>query len=920
MGDSKARRSRPRGLTPLWRRLAALVRGRRLERDLDDEIAFHLAMRRDELERTGTPAADAALEARRLFGSTALHREDTREAWVFQHLETALRDVRFALRGFSRAPGFAAAAILVLALGIGANAAIFSLIRAILLQPLPFRDPGQLALVRTVPPNQPDANYGASVPDYLAWRSQNSSFTSLAATWSYTRTFGAEDNGAAAERITGQRCTPELLQELGITPIRGRVFTEAEDEIDHPAPVVVISERLWRRRFASDPDILGKSIRMDGRSVTVIGVVNTDFQLFGDEWEFFEPFLFYNQQLQGSPRYIEVLGRLKPGVTIAAAQRDIDIIARRVAAQFPQVSTMNGMPWGVRLQPMQEELVGWFARPLLLLQGAVAFLLVIACANIAGLLLARASARHTEVAIRLAIGASRGQLIRQFLIESLVLALVGGALGVFLGWGGLRVLVALAPPGTPRLSTIALDPAVLAFSVAASVAAGLVFGLVPALHASAPEKRGAVGELGRAVTSGAKAHRLRMVLVAGQLALALVSLTGAGLLARSFLRLEHAPLNADPSGVLTFQVAVPRGQYGKATADKYQGLPAWEFSSRPNEIFADLLDRVRSIPGVQSAAAAVLSPFNGADELTFAREGAAAPAGQNTNDALYATVSDGYFRTMKIPLVQGREFTDRDVVSSPWVAVISETMARRFWPDADPIGKRLTLRLSADEQPREIVGVARDTPSFIGERQSQPVLYIAFAQRPAHVQSSHAGTRIQMSFLLRTTGDPLRAIPAVRHAAAQVDPEMPVSNIELLDNTLGRAFQYPRAVSLLLGVFAAAAILLAAIGIYGVMAFGVAQRAREIGIRMALGASGGQVIRLVLRGAAVMLAAGVSVGVAGSFAVTRLLASLLWQITPTDAPTFAASAGVIVLVGVAASIVPAMRVLAVDPTIALRSQ
>jgi putative ABC transport system permease protein len=909
-----------RGLTSLWRRLLALVRPRRLERDLDDEIAFHLAMRRDELEKTGTPPAQTATEARRQFGSTALRREETREAWVFHGLETTLRDVRFAVRGFSRAPGFTAAAIFVLALGIGANAAIFSLIRTILLQPLPFADPGQLAFVRTVPPNQPDANYGATVPDYLAWRSQNTSFTALAATWSYTRTFGAEENGVAAERITGQRCTPEFLQELGITPLRGRLFTAAEDEVDHPAPVVLISERLWRRRFASDPDILGKSIRMDGRDITIIGVMNTDFQLFGNEWEFFEPFLFYNQQLQGSPRYITVLGRLKPGVTMSAAQSDIDVIARRVAAQFPQVSTMNGKPWGVHVQPMQEELVGWFARPLLLLQGAVAFLLLIACANIAGLQLARASARHREVGIRLAIGASRGRLIRQFLTESLVLALFGGALGVSLGWGGLRVLVAFAPPDTPRLSGIALDPAVLAFSVAASVAAGLIFGLVPALHASAPERRGAVGELGRIVTSSAKAHRLRMVLVAGQLALALVSLTGAGLLARSFLRLEHAPLNADPSGVLTFQAAVPRAQYGKATGAMYQGLPAWEFSSRPNEIFSNLLDRARSIAGVQSAAAAVFLPFTGANDVTFAVDGAAAPAGKNTNDALYAPVSDGYFRTMKIPLVQGREFTDRDVVSAPWVAVISETMARRFWPDADPIGKRLTLNLSVDEQPREIVGVARDTPSFIGENHPQPMLYIAFAQRPAHVQSSHAGTRIQMSFMLRTTGDPLSAIPAVRHAAAQADPEMPVSNVELLDKTLGRAFQYPRAFSLLLGVFAGAAILLAAIGIYGVMAYGVAQRAREIGIRMALGASGTQVIRLVLRGAAVMLAVGVGVGVAGSFAVTRLLASFLWQIKPTDAPTFAASAGLIVLVGVAASIVPAMRVLAVDPTIALRSE
>jgi putative ABC transport system permease protein len=461
---------------------------------------------------------------------------------------------------------------------------------------------------------------------------------------------------------------------------------------------------------------------------------------------------------------------------------------------------------------------------------------------------------------------------------------------------------------------------VLLFSVAASAVAGLVFGLVPAFHASAPEKRGALGEFGRSVTSGAKAHRLRMALVAGQLALALVSLTGAGLLGRSFLRLAHTPLNADPSGLLTFQAGVPRGQYGKATNETYQGLPVWEFSARPNQGFSDLLDRARAIPGARSAAAAVFLPFNGGSDVTFAIEGAAAAADPNANNALYAPVSDGYFRTLKIPLVQGREFTDRDVVSAPWVAVISETLARRFWPDGSAIGKRLTLNLSPDEQLREIVGIARDTPSFIGANRQQPVIYIALGQRPAHVQSSHAGTRIQIAYLIRTTGDPLSVIPAVRQAAAQTDPDMPLSNVELLDKTLDREIEYPRAFSLLLGVFAVVAILLASIGIYGVIAYGVAQRAREIAIRLTLGASGAQVIRLVLGSAAVMLAMGVGVGMAGSFAVTRLLTAYLWQIKPTDAPTFAASAGLIVVVGVAASIVPAMRVLGVDPASALRSE
>src|SRR5216684_5287183 len=334
-----------RGLISLWHRLLALVRRRRLECDLDDEVACHLAMRGAELQGAGASPEHATSEARRQFGSAALIREQARDAWTFHAVETTLRDLRFALRTLRRSPGFAAAAVFVLAIGIGANAAIFSLIRTILLQSLPFTDAGRLAVVWTYPPDHGDQHNAATVPDYLAWRAQSSSFTALAATWSYTRTFGAEENGAAAERITGQLCTPEFLQALDVKPLRGRLFTNAEDEVDHLAPVVVISERLWRRRFNADPDILDKSVRLDGRVITIIGVVRTDFRLFGnDDLGFFEPFQFYRQQLQGSPRFVTVLGRLKAGSTMADAQSDLDVVAKRVADQFPRMSTVNGKP------------------------------------------------------------------------------------------------------------------------------------------------------------------------------------------------------------------------------------------------------------------------------------------------------------------------------------------------------------------------------------------------------------------------------------------------------------------------------------------------------------------------------------------------------------------------------------------------
>jgi putative ABC transport system permease protein len=899
-----------------------LHEGRRRE-ELREELEFHRAMAERDLARRGADRSAARLAARRSFGSSALAGDHVRDVWVPRPLQGFGQDVRLSLRTLRRTPIVSAVAIASLAIGIGANTAIFSLIRTILLASLPFPDPERLAIIWTVPPNDPEQRNGAMVPDYVAWRDQNRSFAAMGASWSYTRTFGAEDNGVSAERIIGQSCTPGFLEALGIQPIRGRLFTEAEDQVDNTAAVVVLGEHLWRTRFGADPDILDKSIRLDGRLTRVIGVVGSDMRFFGggaQDSEFFEPFRFYRQQLQGSPRFVTVVGRLKGDASIEQAQSDLATVAKQVAAQFPTLSTVNGKPWGVRVEGLQRGLVRGLATPLLLLQGAVGFVLLIACANVAGLLLARATSRYREVGMRLALGAGRARLVRQFLTESVILALVGGAFGVLFGWAALRGLVWFAPPWIPRLDDIALDAEVLTFSLVTSAAAGLIFGIVPALHTSNPNVRGPLADPGRVGTPGARAHRLRALLVASQIALALISLTGAGLVIRSFLRLAGTPLNADPSGILTFRIELPQGQYGK-TVGMHNGLPLWEISPRPAQIFSDLLERARSVPAAQSAAAAVLPPFNGGPAVSFVLTNR--PGADPVREALtafYYPISADFFRTMRTPVVRGREFTDRDTAGAPWVAVVNETMTRRYWPDGDVIGNRLTLALGPDERPREIVGVVHDTPSYIGEERSEPKLYVPFVQMPPTTPSSFASTRVRMTFVVRTTGNPVNVVPAVRRAAAEIDPNMPLSGIETLENQLARSVEYPRYYATLLGLFAGAAMVLAAIGIYGMIAYGIAQRTREIGIRLALGARGRHVLTLVLRHAVLMLAGGLGVGVAASLALTQLLKSLLWQIEPTDPVTFAASSALVVVVGLVACLVPALRALAVDPTTTLRSE
>jgi putative ABC transport system permease protein len=812
-------------------------------------------------------------------------------------------------------PVFTAVAALSLALGIGLNTAIFTLINTMLWGSLPYRAPDRIAVIWSVPPQHLDQINGVSVPDYMAWKERNRSFEVLGAMSGDQRDFGAEENGTPAERIQGEEFAPELLQALGVQPLMGRLFTPAEDEIDNPAPVVVISHRLWQRRFNGDKDILKRTVLLNGVATNIIGVMPPDFLFSDDHAEFLAPIRFNRFQLRGSARYLVVAARLKPGVSIAQAQADMESVSRQLAKEYPR-DMDQGRPWTVRVQTVREGLFGFMKRPLLLLQGAVGFVLLIACANVAALLLARASSRQTEVAIRSALGAGRGRIFRQFITESVMLSLAGGVIGVLLAWWAVRALVAMAPPWFPRLHEISIDGNVLLFSAGISLLTGIVFGVVPALHGSKSNFAESLKDATRGGTSGGVRNRIRAVLVSSQLALALVLLIGSGLLIRSFLKMQGADLGCDPKGLLTFQVRFPANQFGKPMGF-HHGFPLWDISPLPAVNLQRVFERVQSVPGVESAGAVVFPPLTGSAEAAFTIEGRPA---QDTDapSAVYYPVTPNFFHTMKIAMLRGRDFTMRDTANAPWVMIVNETMARRFWPGEDAIGKHVKLDMSPEEQPREIVAVVHDTPSDPQQRRQEPAIYVPFFQAAAHSTGPFGFLRFQLTFVVRTPGDPMSLVPALRRAVAEVDPNRALSNPRTVEEHLSDQFQYPRYYSMLLGLFAFVATLLAAVGIYGIMAYAVEQRTREIGIRMALGAGGWQVLRLVIRQAMWMIVAGLTLGLAGSMALTRFISSELWEVQSTDPATFVGVSILLIAVALFACLIPTRRAVRVDPTIALR--
>jgi putative ABC transport system permease protein len=832
-------------------------------------------------------------------------------------MKTLWQDVVYGFRMLLKKPGFTVVAALSLALGIGANTVIFSLINTTLLRPLPYPDAGRLVMIWSAPLNSKDQLNGVMAPNYVAFREKAQSFEAMGGIRGNVCNIGADEHGQPPERVDCENYTPSMFQALGVKPVLGRVLAEDENQVDNGAPVLLISSRFWQRHFNSDPNVIGATMRVDGVVKTVVGVMPPNFYVWEDQADFWTPLNWTHTEVQSTQYSMGVVARLKPGVSVKQAQAEMDTLAAQLAIADPD----RNKKLGAVVQTMTESLYGGLRSPLLLLQGAVAIVLLIGCANVAGLLLARAASRRTEIAIRTAIGAGRWRIIRQLITESVPLSLIGALLGIVLAWGGLRLFVASAPPGFPRLNELSLDLPVLGFTVVVAILTAILFGIVPAIQASNPDLVGSLKEAGRSGTDGVARQHLRSLLVTVQIAMALILLIGAGLMINSFLRIQNNPLGADPKGLLTFDFRFSRDEAIKAYG-RYRNAGLWDVMPVTTLTFQRVYERIQGLPGVQAVAGASTPPLSGALNMGFLIEGRPAPPpsdnGQPGQTAAYIAITPNYFATLRTPVVTGREFNERDTAAAPSVIIINQTMAKRFWPNENPIGKFVKMDYVPDEPLREIVGVVGDVRMNRQQRQIGPTVYVPYLQQTPRWMGAGYSTRAGMYFILRASGNPLALSTTLRQAVAEVDHNKPVANIRTVEDYLDQQVQYVRLYVMLLSIFGAIAAGLAAIGIYGVMAYAVAERTKEIGIRMALGASIRDVLRLVILQALLLLAIGLTLGLAGSFALTRYLKSALYEVTATDPATYIGVSLLLTAVAVVACLVPTRRAVTVNPTVALR--
>lgn len=802
-------------------------------------------------------------------------------------METFSQDFRYGVRLLLKHRGFSAVAVLALALGIGANTAIFSVINSVLLKPLPYKEPERLVELReTNPPKHPDVPVSAA--SFLDWQSQNTVFEQVAA---YRSTSYNLIGDGEPERIRAARISAGTFTLLGINPLVGRDFLPEEDQPER-ARVVAISHGLWQRRFGSDPNLVGQTINLSGNIYTVVAIMPATFGFPERTIELWTPMAIEPfERGQYGAHNNGVIGRLKPGISIEQAQTEISTIARRIAEDHAETNA----GWEAKAIPMLDYTVGNIKLTLLVLLGAVAFVLLIACANVANLLLARAASRQKEIAIRTAMGAGRWRIVRQLLTESVLLALAGGAVGLLLAMWGINALLALAPADLPRVKDVAIDSGALAFTLAVTILTGITFGLAPALQASKPDLNEILKESGgRGSTGGIHRQRVRNMLVVAEVALALVLLVGGGLMIRSFLRLQRVNPGFNPDNAMMVKLVLPKSRYpedGQQTAFLNQ-----------------LVENVSALPRVQSVGATISMPFVDNYTLGFAIQGRPAVHDSDLPVTKYYAVSPDYFKTMGIPLLKGRVFTDRDVAGAPRVAIINETMARRYFPDEDPIGKRIHVTNGPEQLFREIVGIVGDVKHNGLDQETPPQTYMSFAQEP--------GTGITL--VLRSDANPASLSAAIRTEVSRIDKDQPISAIKPLTEIVADSVAQQRFSMLLLGVFAAVALILAAVGLYGVMSYSVTQRTHEIGVRMALGAGSGDVLKLVVGQGMVLASVGIGIGLTAAFALTRLMESLLFGVTSTDPITFGAISLMLAGVAFVASYIPARRAMKVDPMIALR--
>ena len=798
-----------------------------------------------------------------------------------------IQDLRFAVRMLAKSPGFTIVAVLTLALGIGANTAIFSIVNAVLLRPLPFKDSSQLVRLRETHKNV--GNVSVSYPDFLDWREQSHSFLAM----TVINNVGFNLSGIAQpENIGGYAVSPNFLALVGVRPVLGRDLLPSEEK-PGTAPVVLLSYQLWQSHLGGDPAAIGRSITLDGRSYSIVGILPSTFR-FLDRSDVLIPIGVFAAGLteRGERGDMDVVGRLSPGVALSQAAVEMETITARLAAQYPQ----SNYGFGAHLESLRDAFSGDTRLAVLVLFGAVVFVLLIACVNVANLFLVRGAARAREIALRLAFGASRGRVIRQMLTESFVLAVCGGVLGIILGAWGISGLGYLLHANSLQTMGVRMDLGVFLFAAAMIVLVSFAFGLIPALQATRPDLHETLKEGGRSATSTRGQHRLRGALAIAETALALVLLVGAGLMLKSLYHLIQVSPGFQPARVLYMEMDLRSDQYSKDPAI----LNFWQ----------QVLDRVRVIPGVQSAALGTVVPLTGnhrRSDITI--EGLPIPAPGEFPHPDRHTISSGYIATMGIPLLRGRNFSDADNETAPDVALVNSTLARRFFTDGDPIGKRfLWGQPGKDEKWITIVGVVADTRLYGLDNPARLEVYSPYRQRPS----------ADMSLVVRSAVDPASLTSSIRAAVAAIDKDQPLFDIHTMQQLVDDSISTRRLTLVLLGIFSALAVILAAIGIYGVMAYSVALRTQEIGIRMALGAQQKDVLRLVLGQGARIAFFGVAIGLATAAALARLLSSLLFSVSASDPFTFATVAALLVAVALLACYIPARRALRVDPIIALR--
>jgi predicted permease len=897
----------------VWRlRLRSLLRRDALDTDLHKELLFHFEQLVAENVDRGLTLEDAHREAHRALGNVAVLEEYCRDQRRVTWAHDLRQDVAYALRMLRKQPGLTIVAITSLALGIGANTAVLGAFDALFVRGLPVAQADRLVAIQSVPLDNPAQLSGLSLQDYAAIRARSRSFELVDASIRFSSDLASDTSGTPPERIVGQLVTPGWLSFLGIPPHLGQVFVEADRHAPAPAPAIVISHDLWLRRFGGDHGVVNRQVRIQGSPKTIIGVMPAEFRYQQSEVDYWAP-LAVGPQPDPGGRLFGVRARLKPDVSLAQAQAELRILAATLERERPG----QDKGWGLHVQSLNERLFGWTRRPLLMFEAAVALVLLIACANVAALLLSRASMRQHEMALRAALGAGRGRLIRQVLVESLLLAIGGGVVGLFVAIAGQQALVAMTgPPGAPPLTGIALSFRTLGLLALLSLAAGLACGIVPALRSSRPNPIGALNERGPAIGAPRRQTLARGLLVSAQLALALILLIGSGLLLNSLVRLVQRDLSFDPEGLVRVDYGIPTGDYLKRIGT-YKGFPYFEITTPPSQMLQRVLDRLRLVPGAASVAGISAPPVD--SFILTTPEVLLSPPVHAPVSAAYFLVTPHLFSTLGTSLLHGRDFTDQDTAGTPWTAVVNETCARVFWPGENAIGKRLTVDTVPEEHAREVIGVVRDIPTRHAEP-PQPVIYASYLQQPTRYRGPWAGLFGTMIFMMRGTGDPQTLIPAARLALAEIDPERPIAPVSTEESHLSNGVGQFRNSVLLVSVLAAVAMLLAATGTYGVMAYSVSQHTREIGIRRALGAGRREIVGFVGRRALTYVGLGLAAGLIGARLLTRLIGSQLWGITPTDPATFVTVSVVLVAVAAIACVIPARRALAVDPTIALRSE